>query len=52
MNAEFEAIPTGTALLYCSQCRTETVLKWVGKMVIKRCWRCDTMLEDRTNDGS
>lgn len=49
MNSEYEAIPSGTAYLYCSQCNTTTTVRWSGKLVMKRCWKCDTQLEERPN---
>lgn len=48
-----ESVPYGTAYLYCSSCRTTTKVNWSGKLVMRRCWRCDTILEERSEpDGS
>jgi len=43
-------IQRGTANLYCYVCDTTTTVRWAGKLSIKRCWKCDTILEER-NDG-
>lgn len=45
-----EIIDSGTAHLYCPQCKTTTVVKWYGKLAMKRCWRCDSMLEEEPNE--
>lgn len=50
--ADTEAIPYGTAYLYCSQCKSTTTVRWTGKLTTKRCWRCDTLLEERDGSGS
>ena len=52
MSYEVEPIPHGIARLYCPTCRTETKVNWVGKMAVKRCWKCDAMLEEKSNDRS
>lgn len=42
-----EPILQGVSMLYCPTCKYETKVTWSGKLSIKRCWKCDSMLEER-----
>lgn len=46
-----QSIPSGIAILLCPTCKGETTIRWYGKLVIKRCWKCDAILEERPNAG-